>query len=182
MRPVIEKEELPKETKKKRARLSASPLPRNISKDWKRQEIQKRYNKKGLKLPLIMKVMRITSDAWRREVKRLATQMLPSEEKQREMVERYARLEAIKDRVIKRVKEFLFPKKGLKYVWFEAYIRATKDFFGRLRRTKGRRHAVVGRLSAEKIKEWEEKKIKEGCAREILREIMKIVSEEFGKI
>ncbi len=47
----------------------------------------------------------------------------------------------------------------------------TNEICGRLRRAKGK-------LSEEKVREWEEKKIKEGCD----REIMKIVSEEFGKI
>ncbi len=140
----------------------------------KLKEIQNKYKEKGLKLPLMIKVMQITGDAFRREVKRLAGQKPPQETRQKEMVERYARGEEIKDRVIKRAKEYLFQKKGMSYVWFNAYLRAVKEFFGRWRRAKGK-------LSEERIKEWEEKKIREGCDREILGEIMKIVSEELGK-
>ena len=141
----------------------------------KLKEIQNKYKEKGLKLPLMIKVMQITGDAFRREVKRLAAQKPPQETRQKEMVERYARGEEIKDRVIKRVKEFLFQKKGMSYVWFNAYLRAAKEFFGRWRRKKGN-------LSEERIKEWEEKKIREGCDQEILEEITKIVSEELGKV
>ncbi len=48
------------------------------------------------------------------------------EEKQRVMVERYAKGGEIRDRVIMRVKEFLFQKMGPGHNWFAGYIRATK--------------------------------------------------------
>ncbi len=134
------------------------------------KEIQERYKEQGLKLPLLLRVIQITGKVWRNERKRVWAQKPLPREKENEMTIGYAKAEMKKEAVLNKVKEFLFQEKEAIGAWFEVYLRVAREFYGELRRRE---------LTEEEIREWEEKKVKEGGKERIIREIVKIISEEF---
>ncbi len=138
------------------------------------REMKERYEAKGLKTPLILKVMQITRAVWKREVKRAICQRPVSPEEQKRQVARYSRQQAKLDRVNKEVNRFLFARKGVNFFRQQFYQKVAREFFGLLNKAQGE-------VSEEKVRDWREKKIKEGAEEEVLIKIMEIVADEWAK-
>ncbi len=156
--------------------------------------ITSKYKDLGLDQSLMGKIKKIIGQVFKRELRRAEKRML-EDEKKRKMVEGFAKYSECQERFWARVKKLIFSEKGMTTSHLKVYLQVANWAYKILKKAFKRekekfpfqalfkeREVSFREFGFPEIDDWREKMIeRENLDRDILNEIIKIVSEEYYK-